>query len=145
MALVDPSLLNLSPSQLAALGADNYEIMGTVNSSAGSQLIVPVSDLEQAGTENLNDLLNNTSASANQLADEEDVVPASDLAAVFTLPYDPNVADEMANVPISGSPAYSGGGGGGGINWKLWIALGVIALGLLIFKKKIGKVVDKLV
>lgn len=152
MSLVE----ELSPSQYATLVSQypqdaNLEagLGGLASTGSGIILLPDTSDLSNIEANDINDVINgNNVSNTDELATElpllESDTPISDLQTVYAMPYDPNVAAEAANVtaPITQSPAYSGGGG---INWKMWIALGVIALGLLIFRKKIGKVVDKLV
>jgi hypothetical protein len=114
---------------------------GLVPTGSGTAILLPA-DYGNLLTNTENSALNGGDTSSLPLLEE--LAPTSDLASVYTLPYDPNYQDEVANAtqPVVSSPAYQKVST---VNWKMWIALGVIGLGLVIFRHKIGKTIDKLV
>lgn len=74
---------------------------------------------------------------AENPAEPLQLIPIANLQTVYAMPYDPNAADMFANIPSQSAPSK--------FNWKIWVAIGLILLGVAIFRHKIGKTIDKLV
>ena len=131
-----------------------YVPVTTQSTATGTELLSPdqYSNLYQ---NEINSLLNNNAVpSADDIvipasSDTDLDIPVSDLANVYSLPYDPNYTDELANTTgqtsTTSSPAYSGVGTmmKSASSLKLYIALAVIGVGLYIFRHRIEEMLDK--